>query len=316
MGKFISCDWGTSSLRLRLVDTGTRNILASISGEGIVDAHKRWEQAGANVTGRMVFYQTILSEKIKEIEGKSGLALDGIEMIVSGMASSSIGMKELPYREIPFSLRSPGQLTETIAGSGTFRHVTILVSGLKTSTDAMRGEETQLVGCDLQPGEDKIFVLPGTHSKHVRVTRQTIVDIRTFMTGEFLHLLSTKSILSHSVEKHDDLNLAAFQEGVIHGVKSNLLHESFVIRTKQLFGIMEKRDNYDYLKGLLLGTELKDLLAGHVPITIVSGPLIEREYEAALSILGVEDMTSIDEEQATVRGHLRLLEESKQKSGT
>jgi len=297
------------------VDTSAGSILASVTGEGIFEAHRRWEQAGANAAARLAFYQTIIAEKIKELEDTSGMALDGIEMVVSGMASSSIGMKELPYREIPFSLRSPGQLMETNTASHTFSHSTILVSGLRTSSDAMRGEETQLVGSDVQPGEDKIFILPGTHSKHVRVTHQTVVDIKTFMTGEFLHLLSMKSILTHSVEKHDDLRLTVFREGVVRGAKSNLLHESFVIRAKQLFGKMEKRDGYDYLKGLLLGTELKDISPGHAPITILADPLIEREYVAALSILGVDDVTSIDEEQATVRGHMRFLAESKQKSG-
>jgi len=45
MDKFISCDWGTSTLRLRLVDSTAATILAeTTSEEGIAMVFERWKE--------------------------------------------------------------------------------------------------------------------------------------------------------------------------------------------------------------------------------------------------------------------------------
>lgn len=66
----------------------------------------------------------------------------------------------------------------------------------------MRGEETQLIGCiqdDDQTISDRMFILPGTHSKHILVRNQQITAFKTYMTGEISDLLSNKSILKNSL---------------------------------------------------------------------------------------------------------------------
>ena len=54
--------------------------------------------------------------------------------------------------------------------------------------------------------EEQVFIFPGTHSKHVTVKNGNVIDIKTYMTGEFFELLSVKSILSATIEKTVDLN--------------------------------------------------------------------------------------------------------------
>ncbi len=90
------------------------------------------------------------------------------------------------------------------------------------------------------------------------------VDFKTYMTGEFFSLLSKNSILSNNVEESDDSlegdDLKNFEEGVENSLKHNLLHTSFLARTNGLFNRNTKKENYYCLSGLLIGTELKDLI--------------------------------------------------------
>ncbi len=136
------------------------------------------------------------------------MSLDGVPLIISGMASSSLGMLELPYKEFPFSADGSDLRTEAIGASAAFKHDVLLISGACTRIDVMRGEETQLVGCapgaghgsgNPGPGGEQVYIFPGTHSKHVLVREGRAVSLKTFMTGEFFDLLSTKSILAGDV---------------------------------------------------------------------------------------------------------------------
>ncbi len=61
-----------------------------------------------------------------------------------------------------------------IGASDEFKHEILLISGAKTSSDVMRGEETQLAGCEkVNDKEERIFIFPGTHSKACLVKKKT-----------------------------------------------------------------------------------------------------------------------------------------------
>src|SRR4029079_6951360 len=125
-----------------------------------------------------------------------------------------------------------------------------------------------------------------THSKHVRVKDNHVVDLKTYMTGEFFALLSQKSILSDSVEFGGDLsneqNLESFEEGVRTGLKENILHASFLTRTNTLFSKYSKQANYHYLSGVLIGAELKDITESTAsPVHIVCSKELKQPYEHA-----------------------------------
>src|SRR3546814_14199624 len=84
------------------------------------------------------------------------------------MASSSLGIEELPYATLPFSLSGNGAVTRKFEASADFPHEILLISGLRSEQDVMRGEETQLLGLAAQgmlPADNAICLFPGTHSK-------------------------------------------------------------------------------------------------------------------------------------------------------
>lgn len=197
---FLSCDWGTSSFRLKLVDSATGTVEEAIkTSRGIQEVYNSWSEEGQEQE-REAFYYRYLQENIALLAKKVGRSLEGIPIIVSGMASSSIGMKELPYASLPVSLEHPElqlDITENIQG---FPHKMILISGICSDHDVIRGEETQLFGLAARHNiENGICILPGTHSKHISIEHNEVVDFETFLTGELFNLLLSKSILKNSM---------------------------------------------------------------------------------------------------------------------
>jgi 2-dehydro-3-deoxygalactonokinase len=309
MKKFISCDWGTSAFRLRLAEAETNKVVSEIkSEEGIASTYKLWTDCNTDVD-RFSFYRSILSKHIATLEQESGSSLENIPVVISGMASASIGMIELPYKELPFQVDGYDLLTHTTEPSGNFKHKIIFISGARSSTDVMRGEETILTGCDTEySGDEQLFIFPGTHSKHIMVRNRTALDLKTYMTGEVFDLLCNKSVLSASVEMD---NRAAengsnpnFIKGVIEGAESNLLHSIFSVRTNQLFKKLNRKENYHYLSGLLIGAELRDLLQNNfLSVTLASNDALSGLYLQALHALGInKHLHRKNSDEALIKG--------------
>lgn len=312
MQKFISCDWGTSALRLRIIDINKMSVLAeAVSEQGISVTFNLWKQSERQESERLFFYQSILAAQIRKLQEQLDFSVKDTPLIISGMASSNMGMMELSYKEVPFNTDGQDLLVKTIEASEDFRHTILMVSGVKTADDVMRGEETQLIGClNSHDKEDQLFIFPGTHSKHVSVKNGEVVDFKTYMTGEFFELLSKKSVLSNTVEEDKGSlngdNLKSFEKGVAASLRSNLLHGSFLVRTNHLFDKLSKQENYFYLSGLLIGTELKELITIKTLLTVVSDELLIKHYSSALRKLGIHKVKYMDAGKAAIEGHHRI----------
>ena len=292
--RFLSCDWGTSSFRLRLVDTNTFKIIAEESlKEGTAATYGQWQQAGEPEESRYNFYRNVIQEQLTKLEQQVKKSLNDIPLVISGMASSSIGMLEIPYKSFPFAINGSDLQTKLIDATDDFKHLTILISGAKTDDDVMRGEEVQLVGSALSVTEEKqIFLHAGTHSKHVLVKDGQAVSLKTYMTGEFFSLLSGKSILAASVQNEgsiaDKNNMKVFEMGAEKGFNGNLLHEAFMIRTNNLMEKLSKAENWFYLSGLLIGAELKAIPESFSGVMILAGEsLLTDLYSRALNCLDI-----------------------------
>src|SRR5450432_1327609 len=128
--QILSCDWGTSTFRLRLVNVGDGSIVTETSDDkGIATVFNHWSKSGLAENERAAFYENVLSGQIKKITTHT---LRGIPIIISGMASSSIGMKELPYKDIPFDIAGDKLKVFKMKQSENFQHDILLISGLKT----------------------------------------------------------------------------------------------------------------------------------------------------------------------------------------
>jgi 2-dehydro-3-deoxygalactonokinase len=112
-------------------------------------------------------------------------------------------------------------------------------------------------------------------------------------------LLSTRSVLKGAVSKEDNqkvmdkLNLQSFYNGLNASQNNaNLLNKLFSVRTNALFSLLSSQENYFYLSGLLIGSEIKSLHQ-EMPCTIVlcSGNSLFQLYQLAIEKLSFDAKT-------------------------
>ncbi len=312
MEYFLSCDWGNSNFRLKLVNIKDLSVLAEVSSEeGMGLLFKLWRQNTSN-SNRLDYYKSFLSEKIKEINTKIAAPLDGVPVIISGMASSSIGMVELAYKNIPLIADGADLITYTINSDASFKHLIFIISGAANKCDVMRGEETKLAGC--YSSKSSLYLFPGTHSKHIQVEDGKIVDFKTYMTGEIFNTLCKNTILALSVKKGEGLNepknFENFKKGVLMSRQSNILHNCFLVRTNILLNKLTEEENYYYLSGLLIGTELGDLqINNRDKITLAANPTLLTAYTFALDIINPvakSKLIIVDVDEIVTKGQIAV----------
>jgi 2-dehydro-3-deoxygalactonokinase len=164
--------------------------------------------------------------------------------------------------------------------------------------DVMRGEETQMIGViDREPGFTGTAILPGTHSKWVRIEDGVIVDFQTFITGELFELLAHKSFLRHSVAEGggDPAETPEFALAVerVAGDRLPFLNALFSVRARQLLLDVDRQANLAYLSGIAIAGEIaaaltvQPLQPGRA-IRIIASATLARAYRKALVILGYE----------------------------
>ena len=318
----LCCDWGTTSFRLRLVERQNYQVHTEyLTKDGVAGTYRDWKEQ--DEISRFDFYAAILKNSIKELAKKTSFILDSIPVIVSGMASSSIGMEELPYAELPFESNGSQASVRVFKDFNGMDAPLLLVSGLKSHEDVMRGEEAQLIGLlklneiTIQGSEKIVFVFPGTHSKHIVVQDGFVTDFHTYMTGEIFNIMTEHSILKDSVNSSSDSDLKnqesikAFLKGVEISGTSALLHSLFTVRTGQLFGQFTKEQNSFYLSGLLIGSELRQLKDGNYDrLIICSGKHLYEHYKLGAEAISLKlNTTYIQPElidKATIAGQVQI----------
>ncbi len=293
MKPFFAVDWGTSSLRLALLDEGGAVLQQHATEQGIlhvsrdqfapvlIAAHARFNWPAA------AFY------------------------LMAGMVGSRQGWYEAPYLPCPAGFAGMASqlawLPSDLAPGGAR---IAIVPGLRCDNDSvpdvMRGEETQVFGAMSLLGiSHGLFVLPGTHSKWVQVAQGCIQRFSTFMTGELYGLLRNHSILSRTLPPDDGpLDEAAFLRGVRHAAAATggLLNSAFSVRTLALFDALAPGALPSYLSGLLIGEELRVQPAQGLrePVVVIGADHLTQRYALALRELGAAVRTV--GEQATWRG--------------
>ncbi|MFM7752267.1 MAG: 2-dehydro-3-deoxygalactonokinase, partial [Opitutaceae bacterium] len=219
-----------------------------------------------------------------------------LPVVMSGMASSNLGWQELPYASLPAEI--DGHTLHCVDLPHAGRRVR-LISGLRNETDVMRGEETELVGLFAHPArrglsEDCTVILPGSHSKHVRLAAGRIVDFTTYLTGELFGLLARQSTLANSSEPEFDPG--AFLEGVRASRTLGLSAALFQTRARFVLGNLPGSHSRAFLSGTLIGAELLTLYGSPKrPLVLAAGPDLAREYALALhELLPDSGFTEID----------------------
>lgn len=285
----VAVDWGTSSLRAARIARDGGGVLAErASARGILTV----------APGE---FPAVLQETCGD-----WLSEHGALCLVSGMAGSRQGWQEAPYCPCPAGFGELAGALHWIA-PGRIAIVPGLACEHAGVPDAMRGEEVQVFGAmDLLGLQDGLFVLPGTHSKRVRVQQGRVQDFATFMTGEVYALLRRHSIIARTLPAGDGaLDEEAFLRGVRHArTTGSLLQAAFSARTLALFERLPPAAQPSYLSGLVIGEELRMNDADAAPVVLIGSPALTARYALALRMLGCASR-SLDA-RATWHGLWRL----------
>ncbi len=235
---WIAVDWGTTNLRAWAMQGSTvLNEAKSGTGMGHLTPDA-FEPALLDLIGPW-------------------LGAGPVDIVACGMVGARQGWAEAGYRTVPCTPQDGGA-TEVATQDPRLR-VRIL-PGLNqlSPPDVMRGEETQIAGfLSLNPGWDGVICLPGTHAKWVHVSAGEVVSFQTFLTGELFDLLSTDSVLRHSVDP-DGWDEEAFQEGLSQTLSKpeTLAARLFTLRADDLLNGTDAGAGAARLSGLLIGAEL------------------------------------------------------------
>lgn len=216
-------------------------------------------------------------------------------VIACGMVGSRQGWAEAKYRAVPCPPVAADALTRVQTHDP---RITVQIApGLRQNApaDVMRGEETQIAGAlALMPGFDGVMCLPGTHSKWVHVSAGEVVSFQTFMTGELFALLTTQSVLRHSIAP-DGFDDAAFDAGLSDALSrpERIAARLFTLRAEGLLADASPTSARSRLSGLLIGVELaaaKPYWLGQ-PVTLIGAETLCSHYARALMAQGLTPST-------------------------
>ncbi|RWP65326.1 2-dehydro-3-deoxygalactonokinase [Mesorhizobium sp.] len=286
-------DWGTTRLRVWLVDEAG-NVLAERRGDdGLITA----QAAG---------FSTILEGHLAAMG-----APEAMPVIICGMAGSRQGWLEAPYVSVPAPIgtilagaaRVPGQRRD-------IRIVPGLAQRQADAPDVMRGEETQLAGAGLPATSRHLVCMPGTHSKWVLVEDGAVAGFGTWPTGELFSVLAAHSILRHSLGEQPKPVAPGnpfFQRWceIALAEGGDVTSRLFSIRAAGLLQDLKPDDAAACLSGLLIGGEIasasRRYRKGAASIVLVASGALGTLYTEALGLAGLA-VRAVDADEAVRAG--------------
>ena len=293
----IAIDWGSSSFRAYLMSPDAHVLDEVASGDGI----------GSVAAGG---YPATL----KRLIGRWLEAHPSLPVVASGMVGSRHGWREAAYVKCP---AGPGEVAAQLTPVEADGRRVHLAAGLSyvdedAQPDVMRGEETEIFG--VAEAGARLIVLPGSHSKWVKVDGDRVVAFKTFVTGELFAALRDHTVAGAFARAAPAKSPGeAFALGVRRGAaagacegKSGLLALMFGARSLPLMGALPDDDSGEYLSGLLIGAEIGEarrLFPGETPYVAGAEALVER-YLAAFAALNVSARAA--PRRAAARGLFRI----------
>ncbi len=268
----LGIDWGTSNRRAWWLAEGGEVLAEMSDDQGLLASQGRFGEA----------LQMLL---------RGGPALPAeAPILMAGMVGAASGWLEAPYMDAdqPLAGLAGHLIPVPAAGPRSFIVPGVCFSAPDGTVDVMRGEETQLLGALALGHGDGWYVLPGTHSKWVRLQDGRVADLATYMTGELFALFTQHGTLSSVTGSPapettpDAAQPEAFARGVAAAARSGLSNALFGCRAQVVAGRMPAGEAREYLSGLLIGAEWHDVLrrAGRPPerITLIGSAALAQRY--------------------------------------
>jgi 2-dehydro-3-deoxygalactonokinase len=288
---FIGIDWGTTHRRAALISHDGTLLSERTDGEGALACAGRFRESLESL-----------------VAGWPG-ANASMPVVMAGMVGSAVGWQVVPYlqRETPLSGLARALVHVDEAPAGTRWAIApgyCIRDDATHAVDVMRGEETQLFGALRLLGPDAsdgCYVLPGTHSKWVRLQGGRITELRTYMTGELFALLRQHGTLASAMQtagqgastglQHADVaEDPDFLRGAADAAAGPVLtHALFGARARVVTGALAPSAAAAYVSGLLIGAEWADAqrqASRDEPVRVIGEPALASLHAACATFHG------------------------------
>ncbi|KAB8312073.1 2-dehydro-3-deoxygalactonokinase [Rouxiella chamberiensis] len=287
---YIALDWGSTNLR------------AFLYQQGECTAEVRSERGITRLEGTTP--QQVFNDVIAPWQSLN------LPVIMAGMIGSNAGWVDVPYLAAPFSLDALGQHLYPVHAALPVK--AWIVPGISVSRDdncnVMRGEETQLLGA-VHDSPASVYLMPGTHSKWVETDGSQVLDFRTAMTGELHYLLMNHSLIGKGLPAQQPA-ADVFLQGLSKGFSQpDITGRLFEVRAAHVLNRLDKSAVSDWLSGLLIGSEVAQMLrlfGHHHSVTLIGNPQLTERYAQALRLAGVS-WQAFDGDQAFQSGIRRIV---------
>ena len=265
MADFLCIDGGTTNTRVTLVSNGS-----------VIDA-ERYNIGSGKGRDDLLLKKTLKSG-IEQIIERQGISIRSVEaVLVSGMITGGGGLCEIHHIAAPAGLKE-------LHNAMMIRYIPEIcdipfnfIPGVKTvsetleNADIMRGEETELMGLNIDIS-DSMVLLPGSHSKCISVSENGKIDkFRTFLTGEMIYALSRATILSGTVDLTYPTDKDYLIKGYEYCKKYGINEALFKVRISDMLFDRTPAQRMGFFTGAVLYGEIKRITEFPQTRVIVAG---------------------------------------------
>lgn len=264
------------------LDAGTSNSRAVLWRKDLVLSEVRTPVGVREtaITGSPESLSRAISGCIAGVCLKAGIAPEAVDVVLaSGMITSNLGLKELPHRVAPAGLEDLAEGMESECFAGVWHKPIWFIPGVKNKQgkvepddlprmDMMRGEEVEAIALVDRLGVKGPcwFVLPGSHSKFVRISKNgRIAHSVSTIGGELLDVLSRHTILAASVKPNLEASPVWLKRGYNVALEHGISRAAYCVRLSQLWSESSEADRSSYLMGAVLADDVLALKASGAP---------------------------------------------------
>jgi 2-dehydro-3-deoxygalactonokinase len=269
----IGLDWGSSNVRAFAFDR-----------DGIVIETRTSDSGAMKLSGADAFEAALAELVVDWVEANRGTPLVACGMVGARGAWVEAGYVGLNTNAAELKLNVSH--VQTMLGEKL-----IVIPGVKSSEpDVMRGEETQVIGAEMT---SDIVVLPGTHSKWIRMQDARIADFKTCFTGEMHALLREASSIGKALSTRPSLDhREAIERGIARArATSDWLHQLFLFRSRVVTDNVSKEEASSELSAWLIASEFVQMRAhgfSSEEVALIGSESLLAWYRAVGEIVGVK----------------------------
>ncbi|MBQ8388647.1 MAG: 2-dehydro-3-deoxygalactonokinase [Clostridia bacterium] len=307
MASYITVDGGTTNTRLYLVCDGS------------VVAEEKLSVGARNGAEAL---KSAVKDGISRLLDGCGITENQVTAILaSGMITSEYGLCNLPHITLPAGRRELREAMERVEFPEISALPWYFIRGVKSvgetleETDVMRGEETELMGIlDGDAASGALYVLPGSHSKHVSVDGEgRIVGFCTMLSGELFAAVMQNTILRDAADfEHNTVIEEKLYRGYEYCRDRGINEALFKTRILKNLFAASKEECYSYLLGCVLCHEVGAIIGRPEEAVIIGG---QKQFRLALSSLlrryGEKRVVTLSDEavaRSTALGAVKIFE--------